>query len=400
LTGGRLLGRYLLAQIAQPFSATLLVVLPALLLERLLRLFDLIASRSVPGAAVLRMLLDLVPHYLGLALPAALFASIAVVVSRLSANNELDAMQNAGLSLRRISLPFAGIGALAALLGFGLYSYAQPYARYAYRAAFQAAVDGAWNATVPAGEITRISPNLVIAADTSDQASGRLGGVTIYQRKPDGTEQVTTARTGLLALSPDGTELLLTLQQASRLDRQPDGTIGWLTSPSTAQRRPFVLPLHDFRARGLDEREMTLGELWAARRVPAPAIPRGTLDGELHGRVLRALSLAVLPLLAVPFGLAAKRTGRQYGMVVGVVLLVLYYHGLQLAQSLGAARHVDPRPLLWGAFAAFTAFCVGIFHRAERHTAEGPLDGLFDALDRLTAACLGAWRGLRARIAA
>ncbi len=377
----------------------MLVLLPALLLERLLRLFDLIASRSVAGGAVLRMLADLVPHYLGLALPAALFASITVVVARLSANNELDAMQNAGLSLRRITLPFAVIGLGAALLGFGLYSYAQPFARYAYRAAFQAAVDGAWNATIPAGEVTRVSANLVLTADKSDQATGRLRGVTIYQHKPDGSELVTTARTGLLALSPDGTELLLKLEQASRLETKPDGSMGWLTAPRTAQLRPFVLPLKDFRVRGIDEREMTLGELWDARTMANRVIPRDTLDGELHSRLVRSLSLAVLPLLAVPFGLAAKRTRRPYGIVVGVVVLVLYYHALQLTQSLGAARHFDPRPLLWGAFAAFTAGCIAVFHRAELHTSEGPLDGLFDALDRATAALLQGVLGLRAKIA-
>jgi len=131
-----------------------------------------------------------------------------------------------------------------------------------------------------------------------------------------------------------------------------------------------------------------------------PAIPIPALDGELHSRLVRTLSLAVLPLLAVPFGLAAKRSGRPYGIAAGVVVLVVYYHGLQLAQSLGAARHFDPGPLLWGAFLAFAAGSAAIFHRAELHAAEGPLDGLFDALDRLAAALPGTWRGLRARLAA
>src|ERR1700754_583561 len=70
---GRTIERFLVSLAARPFAATLVIVLPALLLERLLRLFDLLADAGVPAGSVGHMLVDLVPQYLGLALPAALF---------------------------------------------------------------------------------------------------------------------------------------------------------------------------------------------------------------------------------------------------------------------------------------------------------------------------------------
>lgn len=206
-----LINRYLLSLMARPFCGTLLVVLPALLLERLLRLFDLIASQNVPAGSVVRMLVDLVPHYLGLALPAALFIGVYFVIARLSAGNELDAMQNAGFSLGWISRPFLLMGILGAVLGFGLYGYVQPYSRYAYRAAYSAATEGTWNATIPPGEMTRVSRNLVVTADRSSRIDGQLSHVLAYQHEPDGSEKITSARSGRIVLSPDGTQLLLKL---------------------------------------------------------------------------------------------------------------------------------------------------------------------------------------------
>ncbi len=379
---------YLASLIGKPFAATLAVALVALLLERLLRLLDLITSKGASPLSVLRALLDLVPHYLGLALPAALFLGVYSVIAQLGRGNELEAMQNAGLSLGRIGRPFMLTAVVVAAIGFGLYGYAQPLTRYAYRADIHAVVNGGWDATIPAGEVTRISRNLIATADEHDRRTGTLTGILVFRRDPDGRETVTTGRTGSVVLSQDGTEALLQINGGEQVAVGPDERLQTLNYGAMQARRPFSVHLAAFRPRGEDEREMTLGELWWASRDPASKVPLRRLQGELHGRLVRTLSLALLPFLAIPVGLAAKRARRPYGVVVGMVVLVLYNHVVQLAQSLGAVGKADPRLLLWGAFALFAGFCLVLFRRAERFAGEGPFDRLFDRLDQATEAML------------
>src|SRR5690606_23312485 len=67
----RLIDRYLLGTTLRPLAISLVVVLAALLLERILRLFSLLVDRRGPIGLVLEMAANLIPHYLGLALPAA-----------------------------------------------------------------------------------------------------------------------------------------------------------------------------------------------------------------------------------------------------------------------------------------------------------------------------------------
>jgi lipopolysaccharide export system permease protein len=380
----RTLERYLLSLCARPFAATLLVVLPALLLERLLRLFDLLADQDVPAQFVGRMLLDLVPQYLGLALPAALFLGIYFVIARMSADNELEAMQNAGLSMAWISRPFFILGLILAVGAYGLYGYAQPLARYAYRAAFWAATESGWNATIPPGQIIHVSKNLIVTADEVDRSTGELRHVLAFQRKADGTEEVTTGTSGTVSLADRGADILLTLDNGRRLDLKPNGTVATETSDTSAMERPFVLPLRAFRGRGSDEREMTTGELWSARFQPHPPQPLRRLNGELYSRIIRSISMAVLPLMAVSIGISAKRAKRQYGILVGFLILILYDHAIQLTAALGTAGLIDPRAPLGAVFAAFTAFCGWMFYRASRHTSEGPLDPLFAAIEDLS----------------
>jgi lipopolysaccharide export system permease protein len=244
---GRTIPRYLLVLTARPFMATLLIVLPALLIERLLRLFDLVASTDAPAGSVGRMLIDLVPHYLGLALPAALFIGIHFVIARLSADNELEAMQNAGLSLAWISRPFLLLGAIAAFGGFGLYGYLEPLSRYAYRAAYQTATEGTWSGVIPPGQIIQVSKNLIVTADASDQATGALSHVFVYQRQSDGKEKLTTGRSGTLDLSEDGTQVVLSLKNGKQMDVLSDNRIDTVSSDSTTMHHPFLLHFATFR---------------------------------------------------------------------------------------------------------------------------------------------------------
>ncbi|MEM0944955.1 MAG: LptF/LptG family permease, partial [Pseudomonadota bacterium] len=52
-------------------AAALIVTLGVLLIERLLRLLDFITGNGADIGPVLTMMLNLLPHYMGLALPAA-----------------------------------------------------------------------------------------------------------------------------------------------------------------------------------------------------------------------------------------------------------------------------------------------------------------------------------------
>jgi len=394
--GGRLIGLYMLRLLAKPLAGTLLLVLPALLLERLLRLFDLLAGAGSPASSIVRLLLYLVPHYLGLAVPAALFLAVYVVVARLSQDHEMDALQASGVSLARIGRPFLAVGLVCAALSAGLYGYVQPLSRYAYRAAFHTVTHAGWNATLVPGEFVQVGRRLTLFVERRDPADGRLHGVFLRQSREDGAEVTTTAATGWMRLDTAESEILLELEDGQQVTLLPGGETSTLAFGNSAQARPFVRRLSLFRPRGTDEREMTLDELWAARALPDPPVARARLDGELHGRLTRAASLLFLPLLAMPMGLAAKRSRRPSGILLGAFILVVYQQALQLMESLGDVGRIDPRPALWILFLLFAGFAVAVFRHSHHHPHEGAFDGVLNRLDT-AAATLAGWLPRRAR---
>jgi len=381
----RLIDRYILVQIAPSLGISLAVILVALVLERILRLFNVIAQQGKPFGPILTMAMNLLPHYLGLALPAAFFISIFLVAARFSEDSELDALRSAGLSIRRFSWPLLGLGLVLSLLSFALYGYLQPYSRYAYRAILHAVTTAQWDASVVAGTFIDTGEGYTIYADRAVGGGPWLENVFVHERRAeDGVDITTTARRGYMDLSDDGQQITVVLRDAVQIRDIPGEPPAVLAVDQSHVTRPFTLETSPFRPRGNGERELTLTELRAARDDPQSPIPRARLDAEFHARLVRSASLMVLPMLAIPMGLAAKRTFRWRGIALAAVVLLLYHHAIQFGESLASLGRVDPVLSLWGPFALFALGCGALFLSLERRAGILPFDTLFAAVDVMT----------------
>ena len=86
----RLIDRYLLRLLFWPLVGCLGVTVVALLLERVLRLLDALSQSSARFGYVAQLAANLVPHYLGLALPVAFFVALSMAVMRAPCSEAVD----------------------------------------------------------------------------------------------------------------------------------------------------------------------------------------------------------------------------------------------------------------------------------------------------------------------
>lgn len=326
--------RYLFMRTLRPMLIGLLIALVALLSERLIRLLDLVTADGAPIAPLISMLAALLPHYLGLALPAAFALALLVALSGLSTSNELDVLEGAGWSMRRIATSFVLSGVLLAVLSLALFGFLQPHARYAFRDARHALVTAGWNGTLPEGQVVQLGDGFALSAARVDAGGQRLEEVFIVQTRDDG-ETVTTAARGLIAPDLDTGEIRLLLEDGVTLSPQ-----GVLRFDEIVLNRQLKDDDDRFRPRG-ELRERTLTELLADLDDPPAA-------AEFHARLARAFSLITIALAMVPLGLLRKRTAVWPRVVVALIGLTLYHHALLLAQELGAAGHVIAPAAIWG----------------------------------------------------
>jgi lipopolysaccharide export system permease protein len=384
----RTLDRYVLALTLKPMLSALGIVLLALLLERVLRLVDMLATAGAPVFLAVALTANLVPHYLGFALPAAFALGIFSAVSRLSVGAELEAMLASGVSVQAITRPMIGLGVLLAVLSFIVVGFLSPYSRYAYRDILNSSVAYAWRAHAPAATFISVKDGLTITADEVDKTGRQLKGVFIQNRE-DNADVVTSAAGGTLELTPDKTQIQLKLH---------DGVIirdYGASRPSTLRFNDFVLDKKfdlqapPFRPRGGSERELTSLELWSEMDAPLPSSSRQELAAEFHSRLARSVSLIFLPLLIVPLSMTMRRNARVANMAAAAVLMVLYHNALQIGETLGDKGLGPPALLSWAPLVLFVALSFWLF----RTSTDRPGDTVISrTLDRIGAVATSAAR--------
>lgn len=417
------LDRYTLRLFAGPLIVSLATLLLAQLLERLLRLFDLAASAGASLTSVFVMALNLVPYYLGLALPMAFTAAIFMAAARMCDDNELDVMLASGRSITRVAMPYFVLA--IALSGFSLYLFGtlQPLTRYGYHVAVYDAMQTGWNAKIEPNVFVDTGQGFIFTAVSVEPDGRHVQGVFMERRGKDGMEEVTTALRGEFVPGPDGSGLLLNLDNGVVLRDRPrppgdDSGLSILRFTQGSADHDFSPDPDPYRGRGDTVSELTFGELWRDMhdKKRAEVVPRkkknnsaggtsaaagvdnlaggdsgGTVGSysraaagaEFHVRLARALILPLLPLLALPLGMAARGGRRAPGVVFAVLALLAVNHALQFGSSIAERGHVSPLVAVWLPWLVFALLSLWIFRGSLAWPGDNPVTRVVMAIERL-----------------
>ncbi|WP_374471732.1 LptF/LptG family permease [Phenylobacterium sp.] len=381
------LDRYLLRRAVTPMSAVLISTMVAFLMERLMRSLELLSQTAGGFDLLMRLLTTLLPHYVGLTLPGGFFIGLFVVVHGLNKSSEIDAILASGVSLGRFAAPLVGLGLALMLLSVALFGFLQPYSRYAYHAVLHAAANAGWDGAVRPAAIVSAGPDLVLTADDADSSGHRLKRVFIRTVGPDGREDVIAAASAEVVRAPGARVVTLVLDRGQLVSTTREGR-AYVTDFTTFRvRLPTAHAAALLRGRGQEISELTLVEL--ARQgfaAPEPALSRQVALAELFTRTSRALVLPLLPLLAVPLGLSAKRGGAGAAMAIGGLMLFGFETSMVLAQAVVRATSVPAAAAIGAPAGLFGGACVATWIASRRRPGENPVSWLSEQVAAVFAA--------------
>ena len=385
--------RYLLRQILPTIAVILFIAAVILLMERLMRLLDIAVGNGVSTLVVFQMLFYLIPYYIGLALPVALFLGVLLAFRKLSAQSELDAIHSCGIGMGRLIRSALILAAVMMGVNLLLTGYVQPYTRYLFRAVMFNITSGVIEQGIGEGVFMNLPNGYTLRVEQSRGAGRELYGVFAHKLEDDGHIVTLTAKRGeLLTGAMDGT-VSLRLYEGRRSEWNPE-----TTSADTLAFQVFDWPLNladlvRFRGRGGDERELTLLELLRGYRTnimlgrdgklaelnPAPEKPPeeviapSAVASEFHGRLVFSLSMLILPLLAAPMGIMTHRASRSFGLILGLLILVSYHKVLEFTGAYAASTGAPAGTMLWTAFGVFALGTFYLFHRTQMQAGTPPV---------------------------
>jgi lipopolysaccharide export system permease protein len=374
--------RYLARLIFVPLVSTLTLAAMLLLLDKMLKLFDIVISTGGPVGVVWKMLADLLPEYLSLGIPLGLLLGVLIAFRKIALTSELDTFRAVGLSYTRLlRVPFLYAFVLM-FVNFAIVGYLQPKAHYGYQQLRFELGSGALGASIKVGEFTSLGRHMTLRVESSEQEGHILHGVFVAETDHDKTISV-TADHGTFLATDDPDVILLRLSNGRLVHSNPGYPQPRVLTFQTQDLPVNVPAIANFRARSGND-EMTLPELVTtsllSKRVPVDV--KRAASAQFHYRLVEIVIMLLMPLLAVALAVPPKRSTSGLGIFVAIIMVVTYHKVNQYASHMAELGRVDPILAMWVPFLLFTALIVWMYWTLAYRPGGQPIGALERIADK------------------
>lgn len=347
------LDRYILRHLLVGLAVGAAGLLVLIWLINSLKFLDWLINKGLALATFLKVTLLLMPGFLTVFMPLALFAVVVFVYTRLESDREVMVARAAGMSALRLARPVLVLCAGLTLFGYWLTLVVVPDLEWAFDDIKVRVRQDLSNVVIKEGRFNEIDDRLVVYVGHREQ-DGTLHDILVHDTTNLGKQVTVVANSGTLVSAEEGIRVLL--MNGSRQERtRESGKVSLLYFDS------YAISLGDdgggLSLRYRDERQRPFRELVGIQvgdRIH-PDLPYVYEDRhvrrlrmELHLRLLRPmghLAFVVLALAAVLTG-PYNRQGSQTPRVVFAVALVVLFQAGHLGAASAAKKTYDALILL------------------------------------------------------
>ncbi|PZU58445.1 MAG: LPS export ABC transporter permease LptF [Sphingobium sp.] len=369
--------RYIARLIAVPLIGTLVIASMLFVLDKMLRLFDFVAAEGGPINVVWRMLANMIPEYLSLAIPIGLMLGILMAFRKLAMSSELDVLRAVGLSYGRLlRVPYMYAIGLAAV-NLAIVGFVQPYARYAYEGLRFELRSGALGASIKVGEFTTLGKKMTMRIEESRNDGRDLHGIFVRVQGQNGQTLAVTAAQGTFLATDDPDTIIFRLRNGVLVHNAPKFEAPRILSFSSHDL-PIDLPkIENFRGRGDADRELTLPELVRVGKAPSSSQTlRNEVRANFHFRMVEVAMMLLLPLAALAFAVPPKRSTSALGVFLSVIFIVTYHKINEYGEAVGALGRIHPVIALWVPFLLVAGLILWMYHVLAHRPGGQPIGAL------------------------
>jgi lipopolysaccharide export system permease protein len=373
---------YILKEILPIFFIGMMVFTIILLMDKILKLIEMIVTRGVSLSDILMLLLFLSPSFLIFTIPMSVLLSTLISFGRLSGDSEITAFKASGLSLYQLFLPVLVFSIAAYLLTTLCVFYGLPWGNHGFRTTLYKIAHSKADIEIKERVFNDVFDGLVVYVEKVPIQAKKMEGILIYDERDQGKINTIFAREGLLSSNPISQEVILRLF---------DGDIHRF-DPRTDVYQKIKFDAYDlklelakaFSAMGkkLRDHELSVDDIKEKIEKKKGAGEDSTpQEVELHKRYAIPFACIVFCLIGVPLGIQPRRSGRSFGFVFSILLLLAYYISLMGSEILALKRTIPPYLAGWAPNALFGAFGIYLLTKTARESPFKPVIWLTETFD-------------------
>ena len=351
---------YVLKETLPVFSLGLLIFTIILLMDKILKLIELIVTRGVSLSQILMLIFFISPSFLIFTIPMSFLLGTLLAFGRLSGDSEITAFKASGMSLYQLFLPISLLSICAYLFTTFLVFYGLPWGNRGFMATLYLIAKSKADIEVKERVFNDMFDGLVVYVDKVPIQGKKMEGILIYDERDKERINTIIAKEGFLANDPKSQEVVLRLFK---------GDIHRFESKTTVYQRmqfdSYDLKLEMGKAlaalgKKLKEHEMSIDEIKEKiAKMKKSGLETTSQEVELHKRYAIPFACIVFGLIGVPLGIQPRRSGRSYGFILSILILLTYYMSLTASEILAMRKTI---PALMAGWTPNFLFCgLGIY---------------------------------------
>ena len=339
IPGLKIIDRYVMGRFAAIFGLVFFSLLMVFYIVTLVEMLGEIMENQVPFIYLLRYMYHFTPQMIGYALPVSVLMAVLLTFSLMSKNNEVVAVKVSGISLYRLALPSVILGLFFSFFFFWMQ---EKVIHKSNRLAFELR-DVIMNRRPQQSEF-EMQRNWVLGRggeiffyDFFEKERGRFENFNLIHLADD----FSLLRRVQADTAYWKDEKSLNLEDAFVREFTDNLPLSFSTHRST------VLPLEEgpefFRQKILLADNLNIAELRDYLEYLRENRRRTErYEAQLYAKYAFPFSVLVMALIAVPFSFKMGRHGALYGIGIAVMVSMVFWTLVGLANALGASGALPP----------------------------------------------------------
>jgi len=343
-----IIDRYILRELIKIFLITVGTLTTVLYLDKFLFIAENIVNRGVSILEVFLIMIYISPSYLGRTVPSSVLVASVATFNQCSASNEWVAMKSCHLSFMQTMRPVLIFSVLTYLIAVIIMVYALPWGNFAYKQKTYEIIKKRADINIKPNILNYDFKDLVILAKKREKKF-LFRDILIADTTQSKSPKIITANQAIILPNIETLKIRLKLTGGTIHDLgvtlSEYQTINFdayeltLSLPDTTQLEKEALVGH---------RELSINLLLKKiKDFEKKGLPTFAAKVELSKKFAIPFTCLLFGLLGAPLGIHSSRGGKTGSFATSIMVILLYYMGLILAQNMGKSGQIEPYSSIW-----------------------------------------------------
>jgi lipopolysaccharide export system permease protein len=373
---------YILKEILPIFLIGLMTFTIILLMDKVLKMIELVVNRGGSLSSILALFLYISPSFLTITIPVAVLLGTLLTFGRLSSDSEIIAFKASGMSLYQLFVPISLFALGTFLLTSFLVFYGLPWGNRGFKATLYQLAQSKADIEIKERIFNDAFNNLVVYVDRVPLQGNRMEGILIYDQREKGISSTIIAKEGFLINNPESQEIILRLLNGDIQRFEPEAHTFQKIKFDTYDLKLELAKTFAAVEKKLKDKELSIEDIRKKieeiKRVGGDAT---SYEVELHKRYAIPFTCIVFALIGVPLGIQPHRSGRSYGFILSILILLAYYISLTASEVLAVRKIIPAFFASWIPNLLFLGLGIYLLVKTARESPFKPIVWLTEALD-------------------